>query len=126
MHFDEKVRENVEAVERLLPDDAGEHDALNNAAASRAYYAAYLAVVDRALRQGRSFTGMKHGYFRHDSLPSDAVIWHILDEDTSEDLAWLRDLRIKADYLEDIVLLEEASQALEVARTLVNRTSKER
>ena len=69
---------------------------------------------------------MKHDYFRHDSLPSDAMIWHILDEDTSEDLAWLRDLRVKADYLEDIVLLEEASQALEVARTLVDRTSKER
>jgi uncharacterized protein (UPF0332 family) len=69
---------------------------------------------------------MKHGYFRHDSLPSNAVIWHILDEETSEDLAWLRDLRIKADYLEDIVLLEEASQALEVARILVDRACKER
>lgn len=59
-----------------------------------------------------------------------AVIDLLVSENTgilwSEALAWLRDLRIKADYLEDIVDLEEASEALEVARSLVGRTLKER
>ena len=40
MRFDEKARENLEAVDRLLPDDTGDREPLLNAAASRAYYAA--------------------------------------------------------------------------------------
>ena len=38
VRFDQKARENLEAAERLLPDDeSGESDAFLNAAASRAY-----------------------------------------------------------------------------------------
>lgn len=125
MRFDEKARENLAAVERLLSDETGERDALCNAAASRAYYAAYLAVSDRALRDGRSFTSNNRDYFRHDSLPLDARQWYILDENVSEALMWLRDLRIKADYFEDFVVLEETSEALDVARSILDAALEE-
>jgi uncharacterized protein (UPF0332 family) len=119
MRFDEKARENLEAAARLLPDEDGVMDACTNAAGSRAYYAAYLAVADTAQRLGQTFTNGKELYYRHASLPDDAFHWGILDEDRCDDLRWLYDLRIKADYYEDQVNLEEASQALVVARELV-------
>lgn len=118
MRFDEKARESLEAVERLLPDEDG-RDALANAAASRAYYAAYLAVADGAQRRRRGFTDREATYYRHDRLPEDAAAWGIIDRAGSDDLRWLRDLRIKADYFEDQVSLEEASEACEVARAMV-------
>jgi hypothetical protein len=34
VRFDEKARENLDAAERLLPDETGLRDALSNAAAS--------------------------------------------------------------------------------------------
>jgi len=120
VRFDEKARENLDAAERLLPDDSGV-DALSNAAASRAYYAAYLAVADSAQRSHRSFTKSNPGYYRHDTLPEDAYEWRILDENGREDLGWLRDLRIKADYYEDNIDLDEASEAFDVARGLLER-----
>lgn len=119
MRFDEKARENLEAVERLLPDDSGLVDALSNAAASRAYYAAYLAIADRAQQQRRDFTDRGSTYYRHDSFADDARTWGILDHDESDDLRWLYHLRLKADYYEDQVSHEEASQAFEVARQLL-------
>lgn len=118
MRLDEKSRENIEAAARLLPDDSGLRDALSNAAASRAYYAAYLA--DSALRRRRDFTAHGATYYRHDTLPDEAMAWRIIDADQGDDLRWLRDLRIKADYYEDQVSLEEASQALEVATALLD------
>lgn len=119
MRFDEKARENLEAAERLLPDEDGLLDVLANAAASRAYYAAYLAVADAAQRRRRPFTDRDTSYYRHDTLPDEAVLWRILGEDQSDDLRWLRDLRIKADYYEDQVSFAEASQAFEVAANFV-------
>jgi hypothetical protein len=59
VRFDEKARENLEAAERLLPDEDGLIDALSNASASRAYYAAYLAIADTARRQDRDYTGKR-------------------------------------------------------------------
>ena len=72
MRFDEKARENLEAAERLLPDESGHMDALSNAAASRAYYAAYLAIADNAQQRRRSYTDLASTYYRHDSFPDDA------------------------------------------------------
>lgn len=121
MRFDEKARENLEAVARLLPDEGGAQvDAWPNAAASRAYYAAYLAVADGAQRMGEGFTSEK-GYYRHDTLPEDAGRWGLLDEDAREDLAFLYGLRIKADYWEDQVDLAEASEALNLASALTRK-----
>lgn len=119
MRFDDKARESIEAAERLLPDESGDRDALSNAAASRAYYGAYLAVADRAQRSGREMTSHDRGWYRHDSLPSDARAWGILDDDDAEALAWLQGMRIKADYWEDQVSLEEASAAFTEARRIV-------
>lgn len=125
MRFDEKARENLEAAARLLPDEEGVFDALSNAAASRAYYAAYLAVADAAQRRRRGFTDREATYYRHDTLPDDAYSWRLVDDDGRDDLRWLRDLRIKADYYEDQVALDEASEALEVAGRIVDAALKE-
>ena len=43
----------------------------------------------------------------------------ILDADLREDLSWLRDLRVKADYWEDQVSYEEASEAASIAQQFV-------
>ena len=48
MRLDEKARENLEAAERLLDTRDGEVSQSFNPAASRAYYAAYLATADLA------------------------------------------------------------------------------
>ncbi len=118
MRFDEKARENLEASGLLL---TAADMPLQNAAASRAYYAAYLAVADRAQLQNIAFDSSPANYYRHDTLPDQAVHWGILDDDFSDDLRWLRDLRIKADYWEDFVSLEEASDANAAAAGFVGR-----
>jgi hypothetical protein len=119
VQLDAKARENLEAARVLLPDDdAGRWEYHPNASASRAYYAAYQAVAHVAQGEQVAFTSDKN-YYRHDSLPGDALAWHILDVDRKEDLEWLQGLRVKADYLADHVDLEEASQAAEVAEQLV-------
>lgn len=120
MQFDEKARENLEAVERLLPDDDGDRESLSNAAASRAYYAAYLAVAHVAQRRGQPFTDRRGAYYRHDRLADDAYAWQILDEDGSDLLRLLHWTRIKADYEGEHVSLDEASHVFEVARQLVH------
>jgi uncharacterized protein (UPF0332 family) len=120
VRFDEKARENLEAAERLLPDESGRLDALSNAAASRAYYAAYLAIADSAQQHRRGYTDRASTYYRHDRFPDDARAWGIIDHDASDDLRWLYNLRIKADYHEDQVSYEEASEAFEVAKGLLN------
>lgn len=125
MRFDEKARENLEAAERLLPDEDGTRDALANASASRAYYAAYLAVADAAQRSHRSFTDRDGTYYRHDSLPDDAVRWRLLDVRQRGVLRWLHGLRLKADYFEDQVSFEEASRACDGARTILDITLQE-
>jgi uncharacterized protein (UPF0332 family) len=120
VRLDEKARENLEAAERLLPDEAG-REGLLNAVASRSYYAAYLAVADRALQKGSAFTDAGRSYFRHDRLPRDARSWGILDDEGAEELEILHSLRIRADYLEDQVGFDEASLAYDGAERLVSR-----
>ena len=120
MRFDEKAMASLEAAAHLLPDEAGERtDAWPDAAASRAYYAAYQAAADLAQRRRHSFTAEAAEYYRHDTFPQDAERWGLLDPSDCDDLIWLRDLRVRADYWEDRVSLEEASLALEVAAALV-------
>jgi uncharacterized protein (UPF0332 family) len=120
MRFDGKAEENLEAAERLMPDDeSGSAEAWPNAAASRAYYAAYLAVADVAQRRGIPFTSEDPDYYRHRTFPADATRWGILDEDSRDDLELLRNLRVKADYEEDHVDRHEATLAIGMARTLV-------
>jgi hypothetical protein len=62
---------------------------------------------------------MQSEYYRHDTLPENAQRWTILDADLRDDLSWLRDLRVKADYWEDQVSYEEASEAASVAKRFV-------
>lgn len=120
MRLDEKARENLEAAERLLPDEDG-REGLFNAAATRIYYAVYLAVADCALRRGLPFTDDGRSYFRHDRLPRDARGWGILDVDGAEELEILYSMRIRADYLEDQVGLDEVSLAYDGASRLVSQ-----
>ncbi|HWO18568.1 MAG TPA: hypothetical protein VNO30_07320 [Kofleriaceae bacterium] len=120
MRLDEKARENLEAAERLLDrSDDGRVEPLSNAATARAYYAAYQAVADRAQQEGLSFDSRGAQYYRHDTLPSRAQEWGILDDDLCDDLSRLRDLRVKADYYEDMIEYDEASDAQVMAQRLV-------
>jgi uncharacterized protein (UPF0332 family) len=120
MRLDEKARKNLEAIDRLLTrSDDGYIEPLSNAAASRAYYAVYQAVADRAQRDGLSFDSQEPRYYRHDTLPDRALDWGILDDDSRDDLSRLRDLRVKADYYEDQVHYDEASEAAAMAHHLV-------
>lgn len=120
MDWRDKAFENLQAAERLMPsDDADGRDALGNAAASRAYYAAYHAVATAASMRGHDFTDSEKDYFRHDSLPDDVVAWGILDDEQAADLQLLYQRRIKADYYEEHVSDDEARTALEIAAELV-------
>jgi hypothetical protein len=116
VRLDEKARENLEAADRLLSTEV--ELPLHNAAASRAYYAAYQAVADRAQRIGIAFTGQTD-YYRHDSFPTLARDLQLIDNDQSDELRLLHGLRIKADYMEDQVDLDESSLAAETARRIV-------
>jgi uncharacterized protein (UPF0332 family) len=120
MRLDEKARENLEAIDRLLTrSDDGCVEPLSNAAASRAYYAAYQAVADCAQRDGLAFDSKEPRYYRHDTLPDRALDWGVLSDDSRDDLSRLRDLRVKADYYEDQVHYDEASEAAAMAQQLV-------
>lgn len=119
MSLAEKAKENLDAVDRLLETADGDLDALANAAASRAYYAAYQAVVERALQSGlQPLTGAT--YYRHDVLPDHAFHLQLLTYELRESLVWLRDLRVKADYQQDQVEYDEASIASERAKRIVD------
>ena len=59
MEFDEKARENLEAVERLRADEDGVKLYLANAVANRAYFAAYHAVAHVAQERGIDFHGRR-------------------------------------------------------------------
>ena len=120
MRFDEKARENLDAALRLLPDETGAVDALPNASASRAYYAVYFAIADCAQQRQREFTDDENEYYRHNRLPDDALAWGILDHDRCDDLRLLHGRRIKADYWEDQVSLEEASDSVDIATSLLD------
>jgi uncharacterized protein (UPF0332 family) len=116
--FEEKAKENLEACERLLPDDEG-RDALCDAAVNRAYFAAYLAVAARVRGEGVPFNDRNDTYYTHDRLPELARRAGVVGADGSDALDYLYGLRIKADYEDTLVTLEEASLAYEHASELV-------
>ncbi len=103
---------------RLLPDDDGVRPCLANAAANRAYYAAYHAVAHVAQARHLEFTSDKQ-YYRHDLLPDDAARIGILDEEGRKDLKELYGMRLKADYHDEPVEPEEADRAASLAEKLV-------
>lgn len=95
-------------------------DPTANAAASRAYYAAYLAIAHRAQARGFPFTSPKD-YYRHDELPDDAARWGIIDDEGRDVLTLLHATRIKADYWADHVELVEAAEVTQLAEDLVSK-----
>jgi hypothetical protein len=97
--MERKARENLEAATRLL-----EGDPVTNASASRAYYAAYHAVWCAMVDAGHDVPEVGgRRYFPHRCLPDEARRAGILDAERADDLVYLRDVRIRADYrLDDV------------------------
>jgi|HubBroStandDraft_1064217.scaffolds.fasta_scaffold02408_14 hypothetical protein len=67
--------------------------------------------------EGSIFTA--EGYYRHATLPDDAARLGILKDQGRRDLKRLYGMRIKADYDEAPVELEEAEMVAGLANTLV-------
>ena len=121
--MDRKAWENLEAARVLL----GQKDPCTNAAASRAYYAAYhacwSAMNERHIRTPEVRPGVH--YFQHDKLPWEALQRRVLDRGASRDLEELRELRVTADYFEDDLTVSEVTRALERANAFVRSLLKE-
>ncbi len=122
--MERKALENLDAARRLLEAD----DPCSNAAVSRAYYAAYQACWSAMVDAGHSAPRARPGvhYFKHEVLPQEALQARVLDEQEGQDLDYLRIQRIRADYYEDDVTLEEAREALRLSGILVHRLLEER
>jgi hypothetical protein len=90
-----------------------------NASASRAYYAAYQAAAHLARAGDWPFDSKNRDYYVHHEFPTNAVHWGIISHQQRNELTWLQGLRVKADYLEEDVDIEEASSAAECAKTFV-------
>jgi uncharacterized protein (UPF0332 family) len=110
----EKARESLSAAHALMEN--GYFDSV----ASRAYYSVYLgawhkldciAIPPDAERNGNRF-------WRHDRFPGNLTHYLRIDEDLEEQLEWLYQLRLKADYFAESVPLEDASHCLECAESL--------
>ena len=114
--MDSKAKRNLQASHVLV--DTG----LFDSAASRAYYAVYLAgwscmsthreepPVDRDGRR----------YWPHASFAERLFEWGALaDLDRRDDFEYLRDRRVHADYFRDPLTREEAEEALGIAGTLL-------
>ena len=111
----QKALENLRAAETLAAVP------LPNAAATRAYYAAYHACWHTAEHQG--YEVPEHDgkrYWRHDVFPSDMWRWGLLDEDGKEVLEQLYEKRVVADYYEDEITHEEAAALTRQARGLIH------
>lgn len=117
--MERKAWENLAAARVLLDEE----DPCPNAAASRAYYAAYHACWHAMNASGIPTPEVRPGvyYFLHEPLPADALGVGVLDERASEDLEWLINLRVVADYLEDELTVDVVRRAVEKATRLVRR-----
>jgi uncharacterized protein (UPF0332 family) len=115
--MERKAWENLAAARVLLDDE----DPCPNAAASRAYYAAYHACWFAMNEAGIPTPEVRPGvyYFIHEPLPYEASQAGVLENWASEWLFDLRELRVAADYLEEDVTVDEAREALEAATTIV-------
>ncbi len=117
--MDRKAWENLSAARVLLDVE----DPCPNAAASRAYYAAYHACWHAMNEVGIPTPEVRPGvyYFLHDPLPYEAHRAGVLDDRTSEGLYELVRLRVSADYLEEELTVARAKEALETATAIVQR-----
>ncbi|WP_257456820.1 hypothetical protein [Archangium lipolyticum] len=115
--MDRKAWENLAAARVLLDEE----DPCPNAAASRAYYAAYHACWHAMNEVGIPTPEVRPGvcYFLHDALPYEAFRAGVLDAQASEGLYDLVRLRVAADYLEEELTVELAMRALETATAIV-------
>jgi uncharacterized protein (UPF0332 family) len=115
--MERKAWENLSAARVLLDVE----DPCPNAAASRAYYAAYHACWHAMNEAGIPTPEVRPGvsYFQHEPLPYVACRAGVLDTRLSEELGGLIELRVDADYLEQDVTVEEARDALAAATFIV-------
>ncbi|QRK05784.1 HEPN domain-containing protein [Archangium violaceum] len=115
--MERKAWENLAAARVLLDVE----EPCPNAAASRAYYAAYHACWHAMNEVGIPTPEVRSGvyYFLHEPLPYEARRTGVLDDWTSQELFDLRELRIAADYLEEDVTVEDAWEALKAATVIV-------
>jgi uncharacterized protein (UPF0332 family) len=114
-----KARENLEAA-RVLSDSEAPYP---NAAMTRAYYAAYQACWCAMEGEGAEVPEPRKGvrYFPHETLPYEALDARVLNDQGSQDLDYLCQLRVKADYHVEGVTLEEVQAALKLADALLER-----
>jgi uncharacterized protein (UPF0332 family) len=121
--MERKARENLEAARLLLEGE----DHCPNSSISRAYYAAYHACWDAMVDAGHPVPEVRRSvrYFHHQTFPQEVCDAGVLDEQQAGDLDYLYNQRIKADYYEDDVTLEEARAALKVSEALVHRLLEE-
>jgi uncharacterized protein (UPF0332 family) len=121
--MERKAQENLDAARRLLESD----DPCPNSSVSRAYYAAYHACWSAMVNAGYPVPVVRPGvrYFKHDEFTQKAVAARVLDEQGGLDLDFLLIQRLKADYYEDDVTVEEARSALRVSEALVHRLLEE-
>jgi uncharacterized protein (UPF0332 family) len=122
---DRKARENLVAAKLLLDRE----DPCTNAAASRAYYAAYHALWSLLEESGEEAPEVRPGarYFphqaggEHESIADAADRCRALTSEEILDLERLWDFRVKADYHPDDVVAEEAQACIETAIAIVAR-----
>jgi uncharacterized protein (UPF0332 family) len=117
--MERKAWENLAAARVLLETE----DPCPNAAASRAYYAAYHATWHAMNEVGVPTPEVRPGvyYFLHEPLPGDAIEVGVLDGQAGKALRWLAQLRVEADYVVDDLTVELVREALEMAASLVRR-----
>ena len=117
--MERKAWENLSAARVLLENE----DPCPNAAASRAYYAAYHACWHAMNEAGIPTPEVRPGvyYFLHEPLPGDAIEVGVLDEQASKVLRWLAQLRVEAGYVVDDLTVELVREALDMATGFVRR-----
>jgi uncharacterized protein (UPF0332 family) len=117
--MERKAWENLAAARVLLEVE----EPCPNAAASRAYYAAYHACWQAMNEAGIPTPQVRPGiyYFLHEPLPQEALDVGVLDGQGCDALEWLVQLRVVADYLVEELTVEVASSALELATRFVRR-----
>jgi uncharacterized protein (UPF0332 family) len=117
--MERKAWENLAAARVLLEIE----EPCPNAAASRAYYAAYHACWHAMNEVGIPTPEVRPGvyYFLHEPLPGDALAVGVLDRHASKELSWLVDLRVAADYAVDDLTVELVRGALDTASRFVQR-----
>jgi len=117
--MERKAWENLDAARALL----GLEDPCPNAAVSRAYYAAYHACWFAMNEAGYETPEARPGvfYFHHGDLPSEACEAGVLDTRASDALEQLRIWRVRADYFQDELTVQQAELAVGTADVFVRR-----